>query len=223
MDLLLSLVGKTIQIEISGKGYCEGVLVDAGLDILVVYQEPNFFYIPLVHVQHIQRSSVPSASLNTTDIPIHEQIESISYRKILENAKGRFVEIYVTGNKTIHGYLTSIMNDYFVFYTPVYKTIFVSLEHVKWLIPYPTNQTPYSLDNHHFPVNPTTVTLARTFEQQCVRLEGRFIVFDLGDHPNKIGLLKKVVNNRIELITANGAGVLWTLRHLKTFHLPGAS
>lgn len=221
MDQLRSFLGQSIKLEISGSGLCEGTLYDAGLDIIVMYQEPHFCYIPFVHVQQIQRSSIAAVSLDTIEPAFDFVNDPISYRKVLDHAKGRFVEIYVTGNKTIHGYLTSIMNDYFIFHSPVYKTLFVSLDHVKWIIPYPPNQTPYSLEHHHFPVNPTTVSLSRSFEQQCKRLEGKFVVFDLGDHPNKIGQLDQVVNNRVELITANGERVLWNLRHLKVFHLPG--
>jgi hypothetical protein len=221
MDYLLELVGKTIDVEISGKIRITGVLIDVGSDIIVIYHDPEFFYIPFVHVQHVELSSIQKDQLeDTPDLPIHYEASKISYRKVLNNAKGQFVEIYVNGNKSIHGYVTSIMNDYFAFYSPVYKTIFVSLDHVKWLIPSSLNSTPYSLANQHFPVNPTTIPLSRTFEQQCKRLEGSLVVFDLGDHPNKIGLLVKLEGSTLKLITANGKTLLWNLRHMKTFHVP---
>jgi hypothetical protein len=224
MEQLLQLIGKNIDVEISGKSFYQGVLIDAGLDIIVIYQEQEFIYIPLVHVQHIEQSSLPEdLPEQPPDVPIHFQTDNISYRKVLDNAKGKFIEIYVTGNKSIHGYVTSIMNDYFVFYSPVYKTIFVSLDHVKWIIPSPPHLTPYSLANQHFPVNPTSIPLSRTFEQQCKRLEGNLVVFDLGDHPNKIGLLVKMESSMLKLVTANGKSRLLNLRHLKTFHLPGVS
>ena len=80
------------------------------------------------------------------------ETEAISYRKILMTAKGMFVKVYVTENKSIHGYISSIMNDYFIFYSPAYKAMFVSMDHLKYLIPYPPITTPYSLDN--LPLNP---------------------------------------------------------------------
>jgi hypothetical protein len=224
MNYLRQLIGKTIDIEISGKNLFRGILIDASLDLIVIYKEQKYFYIPFVHVQNVKISSIQAGELEIDpEIAINEQTDSLSYRAMLENAKGRFVELYVTGKTTIHGYLTSILNDYFVFYSPVCKTIFISLDHVKWVIPYPLNLTPYSLGNHHFPVNPTTIPLSRTFEQQCKRLEGNLIVFDLGDHPNKIGLLEKVENHKLELKTANGETLLWNLRHLKAFHVPKLS
>jgi hypothetical protein len=222
MDHLHQWMGNLIEIELTGKKQYQGVLIDTGLDVIVIYTGEKFIYIPINHIQHVKQISAETDTLgNTPDIPI--QSESISYRKLLDNAKGRFVEIYVTGNKSIHGYLTSIMNDYFVFYSPVYKSMFVALDHVKWIIPYSFNLTPYSLDHHHFPVHPTNVPLSRSFEQQCKRLEGQLVVFDLGDHEDKIGLLAKVDSNKLEIITANGETLLWNMRHLKTIHVPGFS
>jgi hypothetical protein len=152
--------------------------------------------------------------------PYEQGTGQLSFRKVLDNARGRFVELYVSGNKTIHGYLTSLMNDYFLFYSPAYRTMYVSLQHVKWMIPYQDSVTPYSLPNHHFPLHPSTAPLSRTFEQQCKKLEGQLVVFDLGDHAKKIGQLQKVENNKIELITALGEKLFWNLHHLKTVHIP---
>ncbi len=222
MQQLNQLMGKYIDVEISGRNQLTGVLIDAGLDIIVIYKDPDFVYITLTNVQHLERSSTHMDELAAIpDVPIDQQTENISYRKVLDNAKGRFVEIYVTGNKSVHGYVTSIMNDYFLFYSPVYKSLFVSLDHVKWIIPSPPNVTPYSLAHQHFPVSPTAIPLSRTFAQQCNRLSGNLVVFDLGEDHNKIGLLETIEGNTIKLITANGKSLLWNLRHLKTMHLPG--
>ncbi|MZQ85386.1 DUF2642 domain-containing protein [Paenibacillus sp. 5J-6] len=215
-------VGQQVIVEISGNNICTGKLIDLGLDIMVMVNEQQFYYIPLVHVQNVKLKSETSRE---TDIPIVEtpidyQVDSLSFRKILNTAKGRFVEIYVTGNKTIHGYLTSIMNDYFVFYSPVYKAMFVSMNHLKWLIPYQSNLTPFSLNNQFLPMSTINITLSRTFEEQCKKLEGKLVVFDLGDNTNKIGLLQKADNDFIQLINASGDNVLWNLHHLKTVYTP---
>ena len=57
----------------------------------------------------------------------------------------------LAGNAPIHGYVTSVMNDYIVFYSPVYKTVYISLKHLKWLIPYKENQVPYALNKMNSP------------------------------------------------------------------------
>ncbi|MEH7680644.1 DUF2642 domain-containing protein, partial [Priestia megaterium] len=43
---------------------------------------------------------------------------------------------------------------------------------------------------------------------------------DLGDQSAKIGVLKEVSNNIVELITANGESMYWKLAHVKSVHLP---
>lgn len=219
------LIGKYVDIEISGKNYCKGTLVDMGLDIIVIYSNKTqyFFYIPIVHIQRLKEAVMEETfTYGPHPVkPITSDSNSISFRKILTNAKGEFVQVYVTGNKSIHGYLTSIMNDYFVFYSPAYKTLFISMNHVKWLIPYNNQElTPYSLSHQYLPVNPTSIPLARTFEEQCKKLENHIVVIDGGDNSEKIGLVKKVGNNRLALVTAERDMVYWNLQHIKTIHLP---
>ncbi|MCR8634231.1 DUF2642 domain-containing protein [Paenibacillus radicis (ex Xue et al. 2023)] len=220
MRVIQQFVGQQVIVDISGNNICKGTLIDLGLDIMVIVHEQQFYYIPLVNVQNVKLNSESSTEPDnkSEDTPIDYQADSLSYRKILNAAKGHFVEIYVTGNKTIHGYLTSIMNDYFVFYSPVYKAMFISMNHLKWLIPYRSNHTPYSLDNQSLPLSPINITLSRTFEEQCKKLEGKLVVFDLGDNTKKIGLLQKADSDFIELINANGDKIVWNLQHLKTVY-----
>ncbi|MFD0678624.1 MULTISPECIES: DUF2642 domain-containing protein [unclassified Paenibacillus] len=220
MRVIQQFVGQQVIVDISGNNICKGTLIDLGLDIMVIVHEQQFYYIPLVNVQNVKLNSESSTEPDnkSEDTPIDYQADSLSYRKILNAAKGHFLEIYVTGNKTIHGYLTSIMNDYFVFYSPVYKAMFISMNHLKWLIPYRSNHTPYSLDNQSLPLSPVNITLSRTFEEQCKKLEGKLVVFDLGDNTKKIGLLQKADSDFIELINANGDKIVWNLQHLKTVY-----
>ncbi|MCM3765522.1 DUF2642 domain-containing protein [Neobacillus niacini] len=218
----VELIGKKIEVEISGGNFHRGILVDSGLDIIVLFDgKSNFFYyIPFVHVQRLKESV--SEEEDTYTQPSEKPIESetISFRKALTAAKGLFVQIYVTGNKTIHGYLTSIMNDYFVFHSPVYKTMFISMNHVKWLIPYKPNTTPYSLSNENLPLMPKSTPLSRSFNEQLKKLENKLVIIDGGNNPEKIGLLQQIRNNKITLITAEGENVFWNLEHIKTIQQP---
>lgn len=222
MNRLQSLIGKTVEIEISGKVILiKGQLVDLSSDMIVVYNGYQFLYIPFIHVQNMKLSATPQTDVDEFAESLFEKDnETISYRKMLMNAKGIFAELYITGNQSIHGYITSIMNDFFVFYSPVFHTVLISLDHLKYLIPYHTNTTPYSLDQVRFPVKPSSITLARTFDQQLKKLEGEFVVLDLGENPNKIGLLASVDDNALEIVTANGDTVYFHLEHVKTVHLP---
>ena len=222
MNDLHQFMNKFVDVEISGKTIRRGTMIDLGLDLMVLYSKQQYYYIPLMHVQKVRADQPSSSELYETagDPPIDHMTDSLSFRKILHHAKGQFVEIYVTGNKSLHGYLTSIMNDYFVFYSPVYKCMFISMNHLKWLIPYRPDITPYSLNHQMMPFSPVHVSLTRTFVDLCKRLEGDLVMFDLGDHPDKIGLLQKVEQQTIELVNASCEKVYWNLQHLKMVNVP---
>lgn len=219
----VDLIGKKIDVELSGGNFHKGILLDCGLDIIVIFDGKNhsFLYIPFNHVQRLKETSLEEEDLYNNP-PAEKPIETdvISFRKALTVAKGLFVQVYVTGNKSIHGYLTSIMNDYFVFHSPVYKTMFISMNHVKWLIPYSPNTTPYSLDKENLPLVPMSTPLARSFDEQLKRLENQLVIIDGGDHTEKIGVLQKIRNNKITLITAEGERIYRNVEHMKTIQLP---
>jgi hypothetical protein len=219
----IDLIGKTIEVEISGNIFLKGTLLDSGLDIIVMYdvKNKNFLYIPFVHVQKLKETILDEEDFSyqpPSERPI--ETDSISFRKALMIAKGLFVQVYVTGNKSIHGYLTGIMNDYFVFHSPVYKTMFIAMKHVKWLIPYPPNVTPYSLNNEHLPLRPVSTPLARSFDEQLKKFENQLVIIDGGENTEKIGLLQRVRNKKAILITAERETVYRNIEHIKTIQLP---
>jgi hypothetical protein len=102
----------------------------------------------------------------------------------------------------------------------VYKLLLIPLEHLKWLTPYKHSTTPYTLCNEKLPVNPSNFPLIRYFKEQLKKTEGNLVVFDTGSAPSKIGLLKKVEDNFIELANANGETVYLKLNHIKSVHFP---
>ena len=219
----IDLIGKTIEVEISRDIFLKGTLLDSGLDIIVMYDDKNqhFLYIPFVHVQKLKETILDKEDPSYQP-PSERPIETdlISFRKALMIAKGLFVQVYVTGNKSIHGYLTSIMNDYFVFHSPVYKTMFIAMKHVKWLIPYPPNATPYSLNNENLPLMPVSTPLARSFDEQLKKFENQLVIIDGGENTEQIGLFQKVRNNKAILITAERETVYRNIEHIKTIQLP---
>ncbi|AGK54255.1 hypothetical protein [Bacillus sp. 1NLA3E] len=224
MTGIKSYLNMEVEIEISGRTFFTGILLDIGLDILVLFDGQEYLYIPLMHLHNIKERTIKINEEGTVQptgkMPFQNEKETISYRKILNNAKGQFLEVFVTGNRSIHGYITSVLNDYIVFYSPVYKTLFISMQHLKWLIPYSSQLTPYTLSNAVLPVVPSSIPLSRSFDEQLKKYEGKLLVFDLGDNPNKVGLVKSIHNNIVELITAGGQKIYWKLTHLKTVHIP---
>jgi hypothetical protein len=146
--------------------------------------------------------------------------ESISFRKTLFNARGVFMEVFLTGVHTLSGYLTSVMNDYLVFYSTVFHTVYVPLDHVKLIMPYPANKPPFSLENERLNVKPTGLTLARTFEQQLKKMEGSLAVLDHGEATDKFGIVQSVDRGLLHLVLADGESVIWNIQHIKSVHLP---
>ena len=92
--------------------------------------------------------------------------------------------------------------------------------HLKWLIPYPENQTPFSMEREQLPVSPSVVPLSRSFEDQLQKLVGEIVIFDLGANPNKIGLLNKIQGQFAQLLIGKGESILLNTHHIKTVHSP---
>ncbi|WLD94714.1 DUF2642 domain-containing protein [Alkalihalobacillus sp. AL-G] len=221
MSAFVKFIGENVELTTSGNIKLSGILIDTGSNIIVLFDGKDFLYIPLVHVHFINfNCDSDSEILKPDEVPIGNQRETISLRNILNNAKGVFTEIFVTSNQSIHGYVTNVMNDYFVFFSPVHKTLYVPLQHLKWLKPYSQSHRPYSLDNEELPLIPTNTPLSRTFEEQCKRNLGKAAVFDLGKDPNKIGKLIKIDNGQIELVLARNQTIYTNLQHVKTVHFP---
>ncbi|MEF2248628.1 MULTISPECIES: DUF2642 domain-containing protein [unclassified Paenibacillus] len=221
MDFFQMKLGAVIDVEMHGDKWHTGVLIDVGQDILVLYNGERYIYIPSIHILNVSMNTLKSISDFSAlpEKPINNEKQT-SYRKILTNAKGVFIEIFISGNHSIHGYITHVMTNYFEFYTPVYRTMFIPLNHLKWLIPYSNSHTPYLLDKKHFPVSPSDLPLSRSFDEQLKKLENKIVVFDLGKSPNKIGLLKGIENNVVHMITAEGKTLYTNIQHIKSVHSP---
>ncbi|WHY55559.1 DUF2642 domain-containing protein [Peribacillus simplex] len=221
MSDAFALLGKQIDVQISGKKTFKGILTDLSTDILVLFNGQQFLYFPMLHVHRFNLSTeIDNEIKNPMESPMMEDMASISYRKTLMNAKGVFSAIHVAGHIPLHGYITNVFNDYFAFYSPVYKMMYVSLHHLKWLTPYNQNATPYTLSKESFPVNPSDIPMLRSLEDQLKKNAGKLVVFDGGEDPMKIGMLKKAENNLVELKTANGDHVFLKLSHIKTVYMP---
>lgn len=220
MSNVTKLIGKQIYVQISGKDSFNGILTDVGKDIIVLFNGERYFYIPLVSTHRIQLNidkdeqvTQPSESSFAT------QLEALSYHGVLNNAKGMYTEIYVTGNVSYHGYITGVNNDYFTFYSPVYKLMYISIHHLKWLATYNQNNTPYTLSKENLPALPMVIPLQKSLEEQLKQVAGSLVVFDGGIDPMKIGLLKKVDKNLIELAIASGETIILNLSHVKSVHM----
>ncbi|MCG7318658.1 MULTISPECIES: DUF2642 domain-containing protein [Brevibacillus] len=221
MEPISPFINQFVEVALPEEKQIMGKVMDQGIDILVLYDGTRYIYVPWIHVKSIRQVTTDLVNaLEIQDSPIFLNKEALSYRNILNNAKGLFIEIHVTGKHSLHGYVTTILNNYLVFYSPIFKTMFISLHHLKWLIPYSRSITPFSLSSHHLPIKPSQFPLSRSFEEQMKRLEGELTILDTGDDPHKIGIVSRLENNLLELTNANGDRTSWNVQHIKTIHLP---
>jgi hypothetical protein len=210
------MLNKQIKLKITGHSF-KGILTDFGNDILVLFDGQKFFYIPLLHVKKAVLIEEENQEINQPSVlPFSEDDTPISYRSILTNAKGLYTQIHVLGKTPLHGTIINVLSDYLVFYSPVYKLIYIPLAHLKWLTLYEQNTSPYSVQSDL----PDAPSLSRSFEEQIKKFEGKIAVFDMGEDPDKIGLLKNGKGNLIELINANGETVYFKLNHVKSVYIP---
>ncbi|NLI14057.1 hypothetical protein [Pelotomaculum propionicicum] len=224
MSKIQQYVGKVINIEVVGGRHHEGVLVDYGPDIIVIFDNRKYYYyyIPLTHLKHLGLSSQenPENEWNFKNKPISSDTGLLSFRKIIEKAKDILLELYVTGNHPVYGYITNILSDYLLFNSTVYKTIAINISHIKWLALSNRNQTYYSKDRKDLHVQSTLNAIAApTFEQQLDKMIGNIIVIDADTGPSKVGLVVSVSSEFIELIIANEETHLLNINHIKMFHI----
>lgn len=218
---LRRLIGELVQVELSGKKVILGKVIDVGVDLIVLSRGQEYVYIPLLHMKNIKVMDNDEIEMNfdsgegIVGIVLDEHF---SLRKALINAKGMFLELYVTGNEPIHGYITSVLNNYFVFYSPIYKTMYIPLNHFKWIVPYQNNKRPYGLNEQEFPVRPTSMPVARSFEVQIEKLKDKLVIFNLGENNTTIGKINDIVDNVIELETVKETKIYLNMQHIKTVH-----
>lgn len=225
MDLnkiIQSLVQEVIRVEVSGKKIMNGTLIDVGSDMIVLFNEGDFVYISLDHVRNFgvdrDNENVVQAPTELPSIVAEESKEDLSFEEVLTQAKGRLVEIYVTGNQSLHGTIIGIMKNYLVFQSPVYKTMYISLAHIKWLIPYPQSHKLYGLENDSVTTPPNNETFARTLEVQVEKFKNKIVVLNVGDPKSYIGKINNVEEQIVEFQSARTSSVYLNLQHIKTIH-----
>jgi hypothetical protein len=217
MTFFNAYIGKMVHIEMIGDRGKIGYLIDVGPDVIVIYTEKKYLYLPTAHIKNLKLSTEDKTNTDSPPDPVI-QTGMISYHQILSNAIDRYVEIYISDNQTIHGYVRYILEDYLVFYSPLYQVMYIPLFHLKWISPYESHQTPYTLAQNQMTAGssvPSFASLPITFEQLLNGLEGEMICFDSGLNANKIGLLQKMNHSFAELITADEKRLHYNIQHIK--------
>ncbi|SDW94755.1 hypothetical protein [Paenibacillus sp. CF384] len=221
MNQLIPYLAEKVIVEVTGKKKVAGKLIDVGPDILVLYHEERYMYIPTIHVhQWTPAASDDNAADQQGEHGAMLHVDSITLLAVLQEAKGMFVEIGVGGSKPIHGFVQGIMNDYLIICSPIYNAVYVSLHHLKWLIPYPASHLPYARSADTLSMKPLPPALSRSFEERCKEEEGNMVVINLGGHSATLGVIKKVSGGIIELVQASGSSTFMNMRHIKSIYAP---
>lgn len=221
-NIIQSLIKEVVRVEVSGKRLINGTVIDSGSDVIVLFNGIDYVYIPVDHIQRFgiyddneEDIQAPSESPNITAL---ENEKELTFREVLTQAQGNYVEIYVTNGQPLHGYIMSLMNDYFIFYSPIYKTMYISIQHLKWLIPYSKNESPYGMNNQTNLVQSNGQLLANTFKEQVEKFQNTIVVLNIGGDKSHIGKINNVEEQIVEIKGARTNSYYLNLDHIKTLH-----
>lgn len=218
-----SLIKEIIKIEVSGKKLINGTVIDLGSDMLVLYNGTNFMYIPFEHIQNFEMDQNNEEDIQSPmedpSIKALENQQDLTFKETLEIAIGRYVEIYVTDNQPLHGQITSVQDDYFVFYSPIYKTMYIPIAHLKWLIPYTQNENLYGLDEKNSTLQSNKEVLATTFKKQIENFSNKLVVLNIGGVKSHNGKINNIKDQLMEVQKARTNAIYLNINHIKTLHL----
>ncbi|MGE7625479.1 DUF2642 domain-containing protein [Viridibacillus sp. NPDC096237] len=213
-----------VKLDLSGKNHHVGNIVEFGNDLIVLFNGTDYIYIPFEHILNLSiaidkdHKDAISEPLESPSIASKANKNDLTLTNVLTQAQGMFVEIYVTNNQPLHGYISHIMEDYFVFHSPIYKTMIIATKHLKWLIPYSHNQRPFGLTDHNLSVKPFTKPLLKTIKEQVEKMQNELVVFNLGEKLHHVGKIKNFNGLVVEIETARNVSVFLNLLHIKTIH-----
>ncbi|MEK4229774.1 DUF2642 domain-containing protein [Solibacillus sp. FSL H8-0538] len=209
---LLQYAGKeTITLELSGNTLIKGSIIDLSRDIVVLFNGIDFLYIPVEHIQHVTKASNENeAVVEPSELPSINKNE-LTLPGILTQALGFYTELYVMRNESLHGYITHVLQDYFVFHSPIYKTMYIASKHLKSLIPYPHNQLPYGLHRD----NAAPSDLEPTLAAQLAKMTNELVILNQSTKPYHIGKIMKMDGPFIEMQSARMANTYVNLEHVK--------
>ncbi|MBO7747617.1 hypothetical protein I8J29_25855 [Paenibacillus sp. MWE-103] len=211
-------IGKQVLADMAGKRSVEGIVIEAGPDLLVVQDRERFIYMPLAHVQRVRESFGGGES--GAPAPAYRG-EVASMERMLKAAEGRYVELQV-GGSVLEGFVTAVKPDYLQIYTPLYPGLIVALKHLKWLVPYPKEYDPYPSAAVGASAKDAArrQRLAESFREQVKLAEGRLALLNVGGPAEIVGMVRQAGGGMVEIGDANGESAYYLLDHLKSLYLP---
>lgn len=211
-----------VVIELSGGKFLNGSVVDSSSELFVLYDGNKFFYLPFEHIHSLKIDVDNENNIQQpSQIPtlISKGHQDLTLKNILSLAKGIHVEIMVVRNEALHGMITEVMDDYFVFESPIYKKMLILNKHLKWLIPYFNNEFPYGLGEQEFlSLSSHTHAYKNTFASQIAELKNQLVVINLERDFSHIGKLQNINDSIIVMLNGKSEVTYFNLSHIQTLH-----
>ncbi|MFC4811362.1 hypothetical protein [Paenibacillus sp. GCM10023250] len=213
-------IGMRVSADMTGKRSVEGIVIEAGADLLVMHDGERFVYMPLAHVQRVREAPVGEEAEAQAPAPAYRG-EVASMERMLKAAEGRYVELQV-GGSVLEGFVTAVRPDYLQIYTPLYPGLSIALKHVKWLVPHPAAYDPYpgaaigasakAVAGRQQP--------AESFREQVKLAEGRLALINVGGPAEIAGMVRQAGRGMVEIGDAGGESAYYMLDHLKSLYVP---
>lgn len=210
-----------VTVSLVGNKLFKGIIFDSGSDIMVLFNGEDFIYIPVSHVEYIVADTPDTEFVEPSTIPSilsNNSQKDLTFDSILKEAKGIYQEVCIINKKHLHGTIIDVLDDYIVFYSPVYKKVYIAKKHLKWLIPYSPNERPYDLSESEFNWQQLEKGFKENFAQQLAALLNKLVVLNLGEKIHHIGKIKSISNKMLELITVKEKSMYVNIEHIQTIH-----
>lgn len=222
-NIFQHLQKEIVVVEISGGKMINGSVVDSSDELIVLYDKNLFYYVPFEHIHSFYIDAVNENNIQSpSELPtfISKVNQDLTLKNILTLAKGMHVEIMVSKNEPLHGVITAIKDDYFVFESPIYKRMFIAQNHLKWLIPH-LHQFPFGLNEyefHHY-LAKNDEAYQDTFAAQIAGLQNQFVILNLGKNFSHIGKLKNINHPLISIEDGKSKLTYFNLSHIQILQL----
>ena len=210
-----------VAVSLVGDKFFKGVIFDSGRDIIVLFNGEQFIYIPFIHIESIVADTPDANFIQPSDLPSisSDQLQKgLALDDVLKEAKGIYQELGIINKKPLHGTILEVLDDYIVFNSPVYKTIYIAKKHLKWIIPYTPSERPYGLSDSEFNWQQGEKEFKKGFTQQLATLINKLVVLNLGDKIYHTGKIKNISNAMIELQTVRAKSIYVNIAHIQTIH-----
>ncbi|MBM7607317.1 hypothetical protein JOD29_000554 [Lysinibacillus composti] len=220
-NIFSQVIKETVKITLAGQIFFNGSIIDLSKEIVVLFNGKDYIYIPMEHIENVsvdQDEEIIQQPTNFPSVISKDDKNDFSLTYMLNEAIGMYTEIYVANKQPIHGTITQVQSNYFVFHSPIYKTMYIATKHLKWLIPYTENQKPYTLTDDELKVSAKKGILPQHFEHLVHSMRDKLVVVNQGEKPYHIGKISKVHGAIIELQTARTNTTYLNLEHIKTIH-----